>query len=115
MTPDSASYLPSREAFLAVARREYAAYYRIAAVRDAMLLDNLVMARVALLIALNMKRDRLPQEIRDRIERTTNATEQLYTKLRETVRATPAFQSLTPAEREPILRGAFEVCSPVVA
>lgn len=113
MTPDSASDLPSREAFLAVARVEFAAYYRIASVRDAMLMDNLVMARVALLIALNMNRDRLPQEIRDRIERTTNATEQLYTKLRETVRATPAFQSLPVADRQPILAGVFAVCSPV--
>jgi hypothetical protein len=78
-----------------------------------MLLDNLVMARVALLLALNMKRDRLPPEIRDRIERTTFATEQLFTRLREAVRESPAFQGLSAADQLPVLRGVFEVLGPV--
>jgi len=113
VTSDPASDLPSREAFLAVARREFAAYYRAAPVPDTMLMDNLVMARIALLIALNMNRERLPPEIRDRIERTTNATEQLYTRLREAVRASPTFRILSVADQQPILDGVFAVCSPV--
>ncbi len=113
MSTEAASDFPSRAAFLAVARRELEAFYGLASGRDAMLMDNLVMARVALLLALNLQRDGLPPEIRDRIERTTDATELLYTRLREAVRASVSFQVLPDRDQLPVRRGVFTVWSPV--
>lgn len=113
VSTEAASDFPSRAAFLAVARRELEAFYGLASGRDAMLMDNLVMARVALLLALNLRRDGLPPEIRARIERMTDATELLYTRLREAVRASASFQALPGRDQVAVRLGVFTVWSPV--
>ena len=86
-----------------------AIYYRTATPQDEWLMDGLVMCRATLMIAINAPRDLVVPVIRDGLERTTNAVEQLFTDAREQVRACPTFGRLQIGEQREIENQLFNV------
>jgi len=97
---------------LAEARKSYVQFYLLASLEDEQLLDLLVITRAALLPIMNTPRDYVPPVIRDGVEKTTDATERVFTELREAVRACATFQRISDDERCAIEKVAFQVKAP---
>lgn len=93
------------------ARLELPGFYATANPRDIAVMDALVMARTALMIAINTPREDVAPAIRIELERATNANEQFFTDLRETVRSSPSFEALSEREQLLIERIVFSVSS----
>jgi Arc/MetJ family transcription regulator len=91
------------------ARLELPGFYAAANPRDIAVMDALVMARTALMIAINAPREDVAPAIRRELERATNANEQFFTDLRETVRSSPSFEALCRREQLLIERVIFSV------
>ncbi len=89
------------------ARRELPGFYAAASPRDIAVMDALVMARAVLTIAINAPREDVAPAIRIELERATNANEQFFTNLRETVRSSPSFAALSEGEQSLIERVIF--------
>jgi hypothetical protein len=64
------------------ARREFPQFYLLAAPEDEMLMDTLVMLRVALLLGMDAPRDHVVDVIRGGLEKVTDKTEQSFTVFR---------------------------------
>lgn len=94
---------------LECARLELPGFYAAASPRDIAVMDALVMARAALTIAINAPREDVAPAIRIELERATNANEQFFTNLRETVRTSPSFEALPEREQRLIERVVFSV------
>ena len=95
------------------ARHDLPGFYAAARPLDIAVMDALVMARAALMIAINAPREDVAPAIRIELERATNANEQFFTDLRETVRATPTFAALSEKEQLRIERLVFSVAASV--
>lgn len=94
---------------LETARENFAPFYATATPADEGLMDALVMAHAELVVGINSPREWVAPIIRDELERATDASERIFTELREKVRGCPAFVALTAAERAQIERCIFTV------
>lgn len=75
------------------------------------MMDALVLAHAALMVAINAPREGVASVLRIELERATNAHEQFFTDLRETVRASATFQALSAGEQRRIEQAIFSVAS----
>lgn len=89
--PDQLGADAQKRALLASARREFAEFYRRATTDDALLMDGLVMAHVALVTGINAPRAGVPARLRSAVEKTCDAAERVFTALRERVSPEPGF------------------------
>jgi hypothetical protein len=104
-----------RDALLRDARRGFPVFYSAATKLDATGLDSLVMAHAALVVAMNASRSNIPSELRTEIERITNASEQMFTKLRGFVRECDTYKALPQNLQEEIRRVLFEMMPPILS
>ena len=110
--PDQLGADAQKRALLASARREFADFYRRASTDDALLMDGLIMAHVALLTGINAPREGVPARLRSAVERTCDAAERVFTALRERVRKCPTFTTLSGNEQPRIESVILEVPLP---
>ena len=66
------------------------------------MIDGLVMARAALSVGIAAPRKHVAPAVRHQLETVTNAAEQIFSRMCELLRATPAFDGIGPCEREAI-------------
>ncbi len=102
-------------AILHAARKNFPNYYAVALAHDVGLLDGLCLTRVALLIGINSPRPRVDVALRFELERTTDATERVFTELREAVRSSATFAVVPEEERIKLEQTIFEVRPPIPA
>lgn len=103
---------PSRDDFLADARRDFQEFYATATVQDKCRMDGLVMAHAALVVGMNTPRDGLNRASRAALERECIEAEQVFTQLREAVRACPSYAKASDGERCAIEKFALRVQMP---
>jgi hypothetical protein len=89
---------------LELARRELPSFFSVASAREIAWLDALVVARAALVIGVSQPRHTLSKDERMALERATDAREREFSELRDLVRQSPAFASMSPVEREKLSR-----------
>ncbi len=75
------------------------------------MMDALVLAHAALMVAINAPREGVASVLRIELERATNAHEQFFTDRRETVRASATFHALGIDEQRRIERVIFSVAA----
>ena len=109
MESDDDLQFPDRNDLLIAARQDFPSFYLSASAWDEMLMDNLVLARAALLIGTNFPRDYVAPVDRDDLERKTDQGERHFLEMREAVRACPTFALLPKADQLPIMIGVFQV------
>lgn len=107
--PEDLSSEEHKHELLAAARQDFPGFYRTATTDDKRLMDGLVLAHVALRVGIIAPRDGVQQPLRAALEKTTDVTERLFTNLREAVRASPTFTSLSVGEQLHIERVIFQV------
>lgn len=93
-------------------RVRFASFYGHATDEEALLFDSLALGRHMLVIGLDASGSAVPERERSRFERENIAVEQLFTNLREKVRASTAFQSCSEVDRLFIERDIFELPPP---
>lgn len=97
---------------LAEAKQRFRVFYLMASPEEEATMNALVLAHAAFLRASSAPRANLPPTLRAHLERSTDATERLFTHLREAVRASPTFARIPEGEQSQIARHAFAVTSP---
>jgi len=102
-----------QRSLLESARTDFVRYYKTATPVDADYMDKLVIAHAGLVQLNSEPRKDLPQEARDRLERSSDKLEQGFTVFREAVRACPTFAALTGGEKEQIDRVVFQFRPPL--
>lgn len=98
-----------KQALWDAARRDFAAYYAAATPEDGGLLDDLVLARAAVLVLMNCQRPHVPAPIRLHLEKTSDAVDQLFAHFREAVRASATYRLLGEADQVHVQRHLFTV------
>ena len=96
-------------ALIEAARRDFHSFYATASPEDVGLMNALVVVHGVFLRGVNTPRENLSRVIREVLERTCDATERVFTDLRENVRGCPSFQSLPLADQIRIARLVFDV------
>jgi len=102
-------FLGRNGALIEAARRDFHSFYATASPEDVGLMNALVIIHAVFLRGVNTPRENLTPIIRDVLERTCDATERVFTDLRENVRSCPSFQSLPLADQMRIARLVFNV------
>jgi Arc/MetJ family transcription regulator len=105
-------FVNNRAELLRTAREAFPGFYAAATPRDTAVMDALVVAHVALMIAINAPREFVAAVLRTELERMTNAHEQMFSELRELLRASPTFARLSIGEQLAIERAMLS-CAPV--
>lgn len=93
---------------IAEARRDFAAYYATADVHEAKLFDELVIARVVMMIGISLQSLR-PGPSTEDLQRGTNAAELAFMTTRDQVRTSSAFLVLPAVEQRRIEERLFNV------
>ena len=93
------------------ARRDFAAFYAVAAEHEAQMMDSLVLTLAAVTIGVNTPRAGVDGNTRRALEKTTDQTELLFMQLCDAVRGCQAFKALLPREQALIERVAMTVKS----
>ena len=104
-------FLGTNSALIEAARREFESFYATASPEDVGWMDALVVTHTVLLKCINTPRENLPPILRRVLERTCDATERVYTDLRENVRLCASFARLSAEEQMRIAQLVFEVPS----
>jgi hypothetical protein len=102
-------FFGSNGALIEAARRDFHGFYATAAPEDVALMNALVLTHAVFLRGINTPREHLPPVIREVLERTCDATERVFTALRENVRCCSSFQSLPVPDQMRIARLVFDV------
>lgn len=98
-----------QRAWLDSARAAFPSFYATATPGDTELLNSLVLGHLALVVLINTPREHVAPALRSDLERAANATEQLFSNLREAVRNCRTFVALHLSEKEAIERIIFNV------
>lgn len=104
--------LPSEESRLARARRDFPQFYLLASPEEESAMDGLVLSHVATRDNFRVPRQFLSPRLRADVDRVTDAFEQLFTALREAVRASAAYARVDDEERAKIERELCEITAP---
>jgi hypothetical protein len=96
-------------ALIEAARRDFHGFYVTATPEDVGLMNALVVTHAVFLHGINTPREQLQPVIRRVLERTCDATERVFTGLRENVRCCSSFQSLPLADQMRIARLVFDL------
>ena len=102
-------FIGSNGALIEAARRDFHGFYATASPEDVGLMNALVVTHAVFLRGVNTPREHLAPIIRDLLERTCDATERVFTGLRENVRCCSSFQNLPLADQMRIARLVFDV------
>ena len=73
------------------ARIDFAGYYGAATPADAEVMDQLVLAHAAHLATVQFRRNEVPDQVRQQLERLSFTVDQLFTYFREAVRNSQTF------------------------
>ena len=84
------------------ARIDFAVYYGAATPADAEVMDQLVLAHAAYLATVQFRRDEVPDQVRQQLERLSFTVDQLFTYFREAVRSSQTFARMEMAGRRQI-------------
>jgi hypothetical protein len=102
-----------RSGLLRDARRAFPQFYRVGSEKDVQVMDSLVLGHAAMTILINAPREQLVPQVRAPLELIGDNVDQLFTAMREYVRACPTFNSINVAERLAIERLVFILKPPV--
>ena len=84
------------------ARMDFPGFYTLATPADAEVMDQLVLAHAAYLATVQFRRDELPDQVRQQLERLSFTVDQLFTYFREAVRNSQTFARMELAGRRRI-------------
>ena len=84
------------------ARIDFAVHYGAATPADAEVMDQLVLAHAAYVATVQFRRDEVPEELRQQLERLSFTVDQLFTYFREAVRNSQTFARMEMAGRRRI-------------
>lgn len=93
---------------LSQARSKFLALYSHAELREAMLIDSLVLARAALILGISAPRD-VDSGTRRFVDEATDQVERKFMALCDQVRETTAFQAVSSVERARVEKTLFRV------
>jgi predicted oxidoreductase len=99
----------SMGALIRDARADFEHFYRTSSTADSSMMDDLILTHACFAKLMNAPRHHIPPAIRAHLEKSCDSVEQVFTHLRELVRACPTFAGLSAAERAQIEREVFAV------